>query len=106
MTQGEAEMLIEAAWDAGYSGSLGPRPKRYALFVEGNTVIFSKLEEDEEEMFHLCLSCLLLDPKFVECLAAGDVKFHLRELVCLSLDERIVYLSHELEKKDLKLRLV
>lgn len=85
--------LIEKAWDAGFTGELGPRPAEYKLFVEDNSVVFSKLQKDDEEMVHLCLKCILLDRDFVSSLVGGDPDPHLKTLVCLTTEQKVKYLS-------------
>lgn len=88
----KAVELIERAWDAGYTGQLGPRPADYHLHVDGNTVVFSNLKEDDEELIHICLNCLLLDRNFVDFLVGENPDPHLRELVCLTTEQKVKYL--------------
>jgi hypothetical protein len=89
--------LIERAWDNGYVGDLGPRPAKYHLYVEDNHVIFSKFDQDDEELVHLCLNCILLSREFVQCLLGVEPDLHLKELVCMTSEQKVKYLSDRVE---------
>lgn len=93
-----AEILIEKAWNSGYTGELGPRPKEYVLHVEDNNVIFSKFERDDEELVHLCLNCILLDFDFISSLLPENPQEHLRNLVCLTLEQKVKYLASKIDQ--------
>jgi hypothetical protein len=93
MSNLDAEKLIEKAWNNGYTGPLGPRPPCYQLLVEGNNVIFSLETDDDQELRHLCLNCLLTDKHFVSALLRGaDPREHLCAMVCMSEREKVKYL--------------
>jgi hypothetical protein len=94
MSNLDAENLIETAWTNGYTGPLGPRPACYQLLVEDNNVIFSLETEEDQELRHLCLNCLLMDKDFVRALLHGaDPRDHLCAMVCMSEWEKVKYLT-------------
>ena len=89
--------LIESAWDRGFTGVLGPRPKKYILHVEDNSVSFSILEPDDEQLVHLCWNCLLLDREFVGAIVQEAPEPHLQNLVCMTLEQKVNYLIDKLK---------
>jgi hypothetical protein len=97
-----AQLLIETSLRNGYKGNFGELPLSYFIYVTDNTVVFSKFIEDDEELIHLCLNCVLLDCNFIQFLLNEEPAPHLRELVCLTLEEKIKYLENQLENKTIK----
>lgn len=94
MRNHDAEKLIERAWDNGFTGQLGSRPDEYQLAVVDNSVSFTTETEEDQELRHLCLNCLLMDKAFIGALlGVSDPREHLCAMVCMSEREKVKYLT-------------
>jgi hypothetical protein len=91
-----AQLLLEASLNNGYVGEFGALPKSYSIYVTENSVVFSKFVEDDEELVHLCLNCILLDCNFIRCLFNEPPEPYLKELVCLTLEQKVKYLEEKI----------